>query len=74
MQKKIVVEKDGMKKDVTFRKILLNRCQNEFEKKKYIEKKIHEKLEDLIKQGLSVSTCYFAFHYGSDFFRVVNTV
>ena len=56
MQKKVVVEKDGVKKDVTFRNILLSKCQKEFEKKKSIEKKIHEKLEDLTKQGLSVST------------------
>ena len=64
MQKKIVVEKDGAKKDVTFRKILLNKCQKEFEKEKSIEKKIHDKLEALTKQGLSVSTSYFAFHSG----------
>ena len=60
MQKKVVVENDGVKKDVTFRKILLNKCQKEFfsflKKEKSIEKKIYEKLEDLIKQGLSVST------------------
>ena len=62
VQKKVVVEKDGAKKDVTFRKILLNKCQMEFEKEKSIEKKIHDKLMALIKQGLSVSTYYFAFH------------
>ena len=62
VQKKIVVEKDGMKIDVTFRKILLNKCQMEFEKEKSIEKKIHEKLEYLTKHALSVSTYYFAFH------------
>ena len=56
MQKKVVVEKDGVKKGVTFRKILLNKCQKEFEKEKSIEKKIQDKLEDLTKQGLSVST------------------
>ena len=63
MQKKVVVEKDGAKKDITFRKILLNKCQKEFEKEKSIEKKTHEKLEDLTKQGLSVSTYYFAFNF-----------
>ena len=55
-QKKVVVEKEGVKKDVSFRKILLNKCQKEFEREKSVEKTIHEKLEDLTKQGLSVST------------------
>ena len=56
LQKKVVVEKEGVKKNVSFRKILLNKCQKEFEREKSVEKTIHEKLEDLTKQGLSVST------------------
>ena len=56
LQKKVVVDKDGGKKDVTFRKILLNKCQKEFEKEKSVENTIQEKLEDLTKQGLSVSS------------------
>ena len=56
MQKKVVKENDGVKKDLTFRKILLNKCQKEFEKKKSVEKTISEKLEDLGKQELTVST------------------
>lgn len=56
MQKKVVVEKDGVKKDISFRKILLNRCQKEFEKENSIEKTINEKLADLVNQGLNVST------------------
>ncbi|XP_068699668.1 eukaryotic translation initiation factor 4 gamma 1-like isoform X2 [Montipora foliosa] len=53
LNKKVVVEKEGVKKDVSFRKILLNKCQKEFEREKSVEKTIHEKLEDLTKQGLS---------------------
>ena len=49
-------EKDGMKKEVSFRKILLNRCQMEFEKDNSLEKMINEKLADLVNQGLNVST------------------
>ena len=56
MQKKVVVEKDGVKKEISFRKILLNRCQKEFEKENSLEKTINEKLEDLVNQGLNVST------------------
>ena len=56
LQKKFVVEKERVKKDVSFRKILLNKCQKEFERERSVEKTIHEKLEDLTKQGLSVST------------------
>ena len=55
MQKKVVVEKDGVKKEITFRKILLNKCQKEFEKEKSVEKRIHDKLEELSSKGLSVS-------------------
>lgn len=44
-----------MKKEITFRKILLNKCQKEFEKEKSVEKRIHEKLEELSSKGLSVS-------------------
>lgn len=51
--KKVAVEKDGSKKDVTFRTILLNKCQREFEKEKSVEKRIHEKLEELTSKGLS---------------------
>ncbi|KAL9970594.1 hypothetical protein ACROYT_G022998 [Oculina patagonica] len=51
--KKVVVEKDGAKKEITFRKILLNKCQKEFEKEKSVEKRIHEKLEELSSKGLS---------------------
>ncbi|KAK2557679.1 Eukaryotic translation initiation factor 4 gamma 1 [Acropora cervicornis] len=51
--KKVVVEKDGVKKDISFRKILLNRCQKEFEKENSIEKTINEKLADLVNQGLN---------------------
>ena len=54
-QKKVVVEKEGVKKDISFRKILLNRCQKEFEKEKSVEKRIREKLEHLSKEGLTVS-------------------
>ncbi|XP_068754239.1 eukaryotic translation initiation factor 4 gamma 1-like isoform X3 [Montipora capricornis] len=53
LNKKVVVEKEGVKKDVSFRKILMNKCQKEFEREKSVEKTIHEKLEDLTKQGLS---------------------
>ena len=56
MQKKVVVEKDGVKKDISFRKILLNRCQKEFEKENSLEKMINEKLAHLVNQGLNVST------------------
>ncbi|XP_067048900.1 eukaryotic translation initiation factor 4 gamma 1-like isoform X2 [Acropora muricata] len=51
--KKVVVEKDGVKKDISFHKILLNRCQKEFEKENSIEKTINEKLADLVNQGLN---------------------
>ncbi|XP_015747286.1 PREDICTED: eukaryotic translation initiation factor 4 gamma 1-like [Acropora digitifera] len=51
--KKVVVEKDGVKKDISFRKILLNRCQKEFEKENSIEKNVNEKLADLVNQGLN---------------------
>ncbi|KAM7445324.1 regulation of mRNA cap binding [Porites harrisoni] len=51
--KKVVVEKEGVKKDISFRKILLSRCQKEFEKEKSDEKRIHEKLEHLSKEGLT---------------------
>jgi len=54
-QKKVTVEKDGTKKEITFRKILLNKCQKEFEKEKSVEKRIHDKLEELTSKGLSVS-------------------
>ncbi|XP_068754257.1 eukaryotic translation initiation factor 4 gamma 1-like isoform X2 [Montipora capricornis] len=53
LNKKVVVEKEGVKRDVSFRTILLNKCQKEFEREKSVEKTIHEKLEDLTKQGLS---------------------
>ena len=55
LQKKVVVEKEGVKKDISFRKILLNRCQKEFEKERSVEKRIREKLEHLSKEGLTVS-------------------
>ena len=56
MQKKVVVEKDGVKKEITFRKILLNKCQKEFEREESVEiKRIHKKLEELSSKGLSVS-------------------
>ncbi|XP_015749605.1 PREDICTED: eukaryotic translation initiation factor 4 gamma 3-like isoform X2 [Acropora digitifera] len=42
-----------MKKEVSFRKILLNRCQMEFEKENSLEKMINEKLADLVNQGLN---------------------
>ena len=59
MQKKVVVKKEGVKKDISFRKILLNRCQKEFEKERSVEKRIREKLEHLSKEGLTVSNiCY----------------
>lgn len=57
MQKKIVIEKDGVKKTLTFRKILLNKCQEEFEKERFYEKKISK------KQGLSVSTSNYCFAF-----------
>ena len=63
MQKKVIVEEDGVKKAITFRKILLNKCQKEFDKEKSIEKIISVKLGNLTKQGLSVSTYYFAFNF-----------
>lgn len=59
MQKKVVVEKEGVKKDISFRKILLNRCQKEFEKEKSVEKRVNEKLEHLSKEGLTVSKYHF---------------
>ena len=59
LQKKVVVEKEGVKKDISFRKILLSRCQKEFEKEKSDEKRIHEKLEHLSKEGLTVSKYHF---------------
>ena len=58
MQKNVVVEKDGTKKYVTFRKILLNKCQKVFEKEKSVEKRIHERLEELSNKELSVSMMY----------------
>lgn len=68
-QKKVVVEKDGQKKEITFRKILLNKCQKEFEKEKSVEKRIHEKLEELSSKGLSVS-CLFKFDNHFNLFLV----
>ena len=59
MQKKVVVEKEGVKKDISFRKILLNRCQKEFEKEKSVEKRVNEKLEHLSKEGLTVSNIWY---------------
>ena len=56
MQKTVVIEEDGVAKDLIFRTILLNKCQKEFEREKSFEKPISEKLEDLRKQGLTVST------------------
>lgn len=55
------MEKDGGKKEITFRKILLNKCQKEFEKEKSVEKRIHEKLEELTSKGLSVSEIWQPF-------------
>ena len=50
------MEKDGVKKEITFRKILLNKCQKEFERGESVEiKRIHKKLEELSSKGLSVS-------------------
>jgi len=46
------------KKVITFRKILLNKCQKKFEKEKSVEKRIHERLEELSSKGLSVSMMY----------------
>ena len=58
----MVVEKEGVKKDISFRKVLLNRCQIEFEKEISVEKRVHDKLEHLSKEGLSVSNiCYSLF-------------
>ena len=56
LQKKVVVEKDGVKKDIYFRKILFNRLQKEFEKENSLGKTINEKVADLVNQGLNVST------------------
>ena len=56
-QKKVVVQTAAGKKDVTFRKVLLNRCQQEFEKEKSAEKRINEKMEKLVGERLSVSAC-----------------
>ena len=56
MQKKVVVEKVGIKKEISFPKILLQRRQMEFEKEISLEKTINEKLEDRVNQGLNVST------------------
>ena len=56
MQKKVVVEKDGMEKEISFRKVLLTRLQKEFERENSLEKTINEKLADLVNQGLNVST------------------
>ena len=75
MQKKVVVEKGGIKKEISFRKILLNRCQREFEKENSLQKTIDEKLADLVNQGLNVSTATelitfiswsFAFYFDGD--------
>jgi hypothetical protein len=49
-----VETKDGKDTTLTFRKILLNKCQKEFEREKTDEINIHEKMEELLKQGLSV--------------------
>ena len=67
MQKKVVVEKEGVKKDISFRKILLNRCQKEFEKEKSVEKRVNEKLEHLSKEGLTVSNIWYLLHLVNDF-------
>ena len=67
MQKKVVVEKEGVKKDISFRKILLNRCQKEFEKEKSVEKRVNEKLEHLSKEGLTVSNIWYLFYLVNDF-------
>ena len=56
----MVVEKEGVKKDISFRTVLLNRCQIEFEKEKSVEKRIHEKLEHLSKEGLTVSNIWYS--------------
>ena len=54
-----VETKDGKDTTLTFRKILLNKCQKEFEKEKSDEISIHEKMDELLKQGLSVSIYTF---------------
>ena len=55
-QKKVVTEsKYGKKMTLTFRKILLSKCQKEFEREKKEENQIHVKMEELLSQGLSVS-------------------
>ena len=56
-QKQVVTEsKDGEEVTLTFRKILLNKCQKEFERGKKEENQIHVEMEELLSQGLSVST------------------
>jgi len=50
---KVVVKTVAGKKDVTFRKVLLNRCQKEFEEGKSAEKRINEKMEKLVGERLN---------------------
>ncbi|EDO33172.1 predicted protein, partial [Nematostella vectensis] len=40
-------------KELVFRTILLNKCQKEFEKEKTDENRIHEKIDQLVNEGLS---------------------
>ena len=49
---------------ITFRKILLNKCQKEFEKEKKDEMAVHVKMDELTNQGLSVSNVQRLFSVG----------
>ncbi|KAK3721609.1 hypothetical protein QZH41_008287, partial [Actinostola sp. cb2023] len=48
-----VGSKDGKDQTLTFRTILLNKCQKEFEREKNAEINIHEKMDELLKKGLT---------------------
>ncbi|KXJ04845.1 Eukaryotic translation initiation factor 4 gamma 1, partial [Exaiptasia diaphana] len=49
----VKITQDGKEQSLTFRKILLNKCQKEFEREKDDEQSIHKKMEELLQAGLS---------------------
>lgn len=60
-QKKIAIFRNGVLRDVTFRKILLNKCQKEFERGHSVKERIGEEMQKLAKEGLSVSALWILF-------------
>ena len=50
---------DAEGKEVSFRKLLLNRCQREFEKEKEDEQAMSEKLTQLEELSVGTNSCNF---------------